>query len=202
MNRALKWIGAVVGVLIVLLFSIATSLAIFAQRNFKPKLAARPLYQITADTSPEGIARGKYLMENATDCTHACHTPEGGQPLIGFSEKISQGPVQAVFAVPNLTPDLETGLGQWTDSEIARAIREGVDKDGVALVVMPYDNYRVMSDADIAAIIGYLCNLEPVNNPVPEFQAHLGAKMMLTLGMFGQDALQAPITTVQTAPDA
>jgi hypothetical protein len=45
-------------------------------------------------------------------------------------------------------------LGGWSDAEIARAIREGVDKDGVGLVIMPSANYRALSDADVAAVVG------------------------------------------------
>lgn len=201
MKRVLKWLGIGFVGLLGIAVLIAAGLVIYGQMSYKPKIADRPLYPIAADTSPKGIARGKYLMEGATGCTHACHTPEGGKPLSGYAETISQGPVQAVVSMPNLTPDLETGIGGWTDAEIARAIREGVDKDGVALVMMPSYNYRVMSDADVAAMIGYLRSLEPVHNPIPEFQANAVAKVMLALGLFGQDALQAPITVAQAAPE-
>ena len=52
---------------------------------------------------------------------------------------------------PNLTPDSETGLGRWSDDEIGRAIREGVDRDGNALFpLMPYERYRSFSDEDLA----------------------------------------------------
>jgi mono/diheme cytochrome c family protein len=70
--------------------------------------------------------------------------------------------------MPNLTPDKETGLGNWTDDEIARAIREGVDKDGRTLFpIMPYDNFRHMSDEDLASIVVYLRSLPAVRNVVP-----------------------------------
>jgi hypothetical protein len=119
---------------LVILF--VAGLAIYANLQFKPSLADRPLYPITADTSPAGVDRGKYLMEDVMLCTEACHTPEDGPVLSGTFEEISEGPIAVTFAPPNLTPDQETGLGNWSDAEIARAIREGVDKDGVGLVVM------------------------------------------------------------------
>jgi hypothetical protein len=66
----------------------------------------------------------------------------------------------------NLTSDAKTGLGSWTDGEILRAIREGVSKDGHALFpLMPYPNYRTMSDEDAYAIVAYLRTLKPVRNP-------------------------------------
>jgi mono/diheme cytochrome c family protein len=169
--------------------------------RFKSKHTDRPLYPITADTSPEGLARGKYLIETAMACTEACHTPESGAPLSGMVEEINEGPLWARFAPPNLTPDKETGLGDWTDAEIARAIREGVDKDGVELVLMPSYNYHALSDTDVAAIVGYLRSLEPVKNPIPSFDTNIAGKMMVALGMFGPRPLQDPITEAQVTPE-
>jgi mono/diheme cytochrome c family protein len=69
------------------------------------------------------------------------------------------------LVAPNLTPDPETGLGRWTDAEIARAIRNGIGRDGrVLFPVMPYRNFRALSDSDLAAVILYLRSLPPVKN--------------------------------------
>src|SRR5690606_18276139 len=70
---------------------------------------------------------------------------------------------------PNITPDVETGIGGWTDDEVARAIREGVSRDGSALFpIMPYQSFRHMSDEDLASVIVYLRNgVAPVRNAVP-----------------------------------
>ncbi len=200
MKRVLKWFGIVVAVVLVLLLVVGVGGAVYANAAFKPVLADRPLYPISADTSPEGLARGKYLVEQAMNCTEACHTPEGGPPLSGVVENINEGPMQAVFAVPNLTPDMETGLGSWSDAEIARAIREGVDKDGVALVIMPAYNYNALSDADVAAIIGYLRSLEPVKKSIPPIQLNLFGKLIMAAGMMGPSSVQAPIQQAVVAP--
>lgn len=199
MRKVLKWIGVIFGVVIGLLVLAGAGLAIYGNLKFKPTFSDRPLYTITADTSPEGLARGKYLMEDAMSCNEACHSPEGA-PFTGVYEELSMGPIQVGFAVPNLTPDQESGLGSWTDAEIARAIREGVDKDGVGLMVMPAYNYHVLSDADVAAIIGYLRNLEPVHNEIPPFSANLLAKVMAAMGTFGPSSVGEPITSAQSAP--
>lgn len=202
MKKVLKWIAIVLGVLLGLVVLVVAGLAIYANLQFKPTLSGRSLYNITADTSPAGIERGKYLMEEAMLCAEACHNPEGGPTLSGQFEEISMGPISGVIAMPNLTPDQETGLGGWSDAEIARAIREGVDKDGVGLILMPAYNYNALSDSDVAAIIGYLRNLEPANNPVPPFQLNVVGKIMLAMGAFGQKAVQEPITTAQNVPEA
>jgi hypothetical protein len=72
------------------------------------------------------------------------------------------------IASRNITQDRETGLGDWTDDEIARAIREGVRKDGTALFpLMPYEVFASLSDEDVKAIVVYLRTIPPVRNVVP-----------------------------------
>jgi len=69
---------------------------------------------------------------------------------------------------PNLTPDPETGSGNWSDDALARAIREGAGHDGRALFpMMPYENFRYLSDEDVASIVVFLRTLPPVRNPLP-----------------------------------
>jgi mono/diheme cytochrome c family protein len=199
MKKALKWIGIVLGGLVGLLILLAIGLVIYGQISFKRTYADRPLYPITADTSPEGVARGKYLMEGVMICYEACHS-EFGKPFAGGYEEVNDGPISAVFAVPNITQDMETGLGGWSDAEIARAIREGIDKDGVSLMIMPASSYHALSDADVAAVVGYLRGLEPVRNEVPPFQVNTVAKVMNALGMFGPSQVSEPFSAPQVAP--
>jgi mono/diheme cytochrome c family protein len=69
----------------------------------------------------------------------------------------------------NITPDVETGVGAWTDDMLARAIREGIGRDGHALFpAMPYQNYRNYSDEDVAAIVVYLRSIPAVKNSLPK----------------------------------
>lgn len=200
MRKVFKWIGILLGGLVGLILLLALGLAIYANARFKPTVKDRPLYPIVADTSSEGLARGKYLMEDAMGCDEACHSPEG-RPFVGVYENINAGPISGVFATPNLTPDQETGLGSWSDAEIARAIREGVDKDGVGLVIMPAYNYRALSDTDIAAIVGYLRSLEPVRNEIPPLSLNIVGKVMLAFGIFGPSPMGEPITASQEIPE-
>lgn len=197
--KVLKWIGIVLAVVVGVVIVAAAGLAIYGSVKFKPTYADRPLYPITADASPERIARGKYLMEEAILCTEACHS-EFGKTLAGGAENINEGPVSFVFAASNITPEQNTGLGSWSDAEIARAIREGIDQDGVGLVIMPSYNYRALSDEDVAAVVGYLRDFEPVVNEVPAVDGNLVAKILLALGMFGPDPVGDPITEKQATP--
>jgi mono/diheme cytochrome c family protein len=199
MKKVLKWVGIVFAGLVGMLLVAVIALIIYGQVSFKRAYANRPLYPITADTSPEGLARGKYLMEDVMICYEACHS-EFGQPWVGGYEEVNEGPVSLVFAVPNITQDIETGLGGWSDAEIARAIREGIDKEGESLLIMPSASYHVLSDADVAAMVGYLRGLEAVRNEVPPFQVNVVGKVMNALGMFGPGQVGEPYDGPQDAP--
>lgn len=202
MRKALKWTGISLGVILGLLLLAVIGLAVYGQMKFKQRYADRPLYPITADTSPEGIARGEYLVRNVMGCGD-CHAGgQGNWPPAGYSQEIKQGPIYVLTSVPNLTPDMETGLGSWTDAEIARAIREGIDKDGYELESMPSANYHILSDADVASIVGYLRSLEPVRSPLPEMQANIPAKVLSALGVLGLPSVGEPILDETKTPPA
>ena len=73
-----------------------------------------------------------------------------------------------VFA-PNLTPDVETGIGSWSDNELSMAIRQGKGRHSKRPgLVMPWPGYAKLSDEDTAAITQYLRSLEPVRHKVPD----------------------------------
>jgi len=106
------------------------------------------------------LERGKYLMEGVVACGN-CHMARGdkGQPLAekGLSGGMvfDEPPFKAIAA--NITPDPQTGIGKWTDVQLALAIREGVRPDKTVIgPPMPIGFYRHLSDDDLAAIIAYL----------------------------------------------
>lgn len=127
------------------------------------------------ERTPERLVRGKYLANGIGECI-ACHGPyevnvPGWPPVRGREgsglENFSSETPGVVAA--NLTPDRETGIGNWTDDMLARAIREGVGHDGRLLhpTIMPYEFYRSMSDEDLASIIVYLRSIPAIRNPLP-----------------------------------
>jgi len=118
------------------------------------------------------VERGKYLVTigNCTDC----HTPGHflGKPdmtrHLGGSEVGFEIPGLGVFYGPNLTPDEETGLGRWSESDIIAAIRTGRRPDGRTLApIMPWAALAELTDSDARAIAAYLNSLPPVSNKVP-----------------------------------
>src|ERR1700730_8048592 len=116
-------------------------------------------------------ARGKYLVTVA-GCND-CHTPGYffGKPdmarFLGGSEVGFEIPGLGVFHGPNLTPDKETGLGAWTDAQIASAFTTGKRPDGRELApVMPYRAFANLTKEDVEAIVAFLRTLPPVKNKV------------------------------------
>lgn len=115
------------------------------------------------------VERGRYLVETIGGCGN-CHTPLGARGpdrskhLAGgfvFKEK----PFTAYSS--NITQDKATGIGSWTDAQIARAIREGIRPDGTLIgPPMPFELYRRISDTDIKAIVAYLRTIKPIKNKV------------------------------------
>jgi len=115
------------------------------------------------------LERGTYLMQGIVACGN-CHTPQGPNgPLPGM--ELAGGlpfEFEAFTAYSsNLTPDVETGIGGWSDAEIITAIREGRRPDGTLIgPIMPIALYRDMADRDVEAIVAYLRSLKPVRNAV------------------------------------
>lgn len=115
------------------------------------------------------VERGRYIVEVIGACGN-CHTFYGPDGLDESRHLAGGNPYEdhGMVAIPsNITPDVETGIGAWSDAEIIRAIREGIRPDGRVLgPLMPFEVYRGISDADAAAIVAYLRTVKPVRNAV------------------------------------
>jgi mono/diheme cytochrome c family protein len=118
------------------------------------------------------VERGKYLA-TIGDCID-CHTqgyffakPDMTRYLGGSDVGFRVGDL-GVFVGPNLTPDKETGLGDWTPQQIETALTTGVRPDGRILApIMPWRALAKMTKPDLLALIAYLKSLPPVKNKVP-----------------------------------
>lgn len=116
------------------------------------------------------LERGTYLMHSIVACGN-CHTPKGPDFKPLNDQELSGGfaidaPVFHAVAA-NITPDKETGIGNWTDEQIIDAIRNGKRPDGTIIgPPMPIAFYRDMSDDDVHAIVAYLRSVKPVRNKV------------------------------------
>ena len=138
-------------------------------------LVAAASAHVAAETPVE---RGRYLVNTILACGN-CHTPKDaeGRPL--EARELAGGGLS--FDLPffagtasNITPDRETGIGSWTDEEIARAITRGVRPahgrlPGTELAVVMWVNfYKALLPSDLAAVVAYLRSIPPVRNPVAQ----------------------------------
>ncbi len=113
-----------------------------------------------ADSGPVTPVEQAEYVTRLADCV-ACHSVEGGQPFAGGLEMGT--PLGSIFAT-NITPDPETGIGNYTLAEFDNAVRRGVAKDGHRLYpAMPYPSYAKMSDDDVKALYDYFMHyVKPV----------------------------------------
>ncbi len=125
------------------------------------------------------VERGEYLVE-LLGCG-ACHTdgallgapnPElslaGSRTGIAWSNPLGDANPGVIYP-PNITSDVETGLGGWSDREIANAIRFGAGRHGTGgMRVMPWPGYARMTEDDLAAMVAYLRSVEPISHRVPD----------------------------------
>ena len=116
------------------------------------------------------LARGNYLMNGIVACGN-CHSPRGPDGALLAGQALSGGLTIEVpefrAVAPNISPDKETGIGNWTDAQIVAAIRDGKRPDGSIIgPPMPIAFYRHMSDTDVAAIVVSLRAAKPVKHAV------------------------------------
>jgi mono/diheme cytochrome c family protein len=91
-----------------------------------------------------------------------------------------------VIWIPNITPDVETGIGAWKDDEILRVLRDGVAKDGHFLVpLMPFGAYQYLSDDDARAVVAYLRTVPPYRQAKPRQENKLGFMTKLMFKTIG-----------------
>lgn len=112
--------------------------------------------------SPE-VERGAYLFA-AAGCA-GCHTDVQNKGPIGAGGRALKTPF-GTFYGPNITPDPVDGIGNWSDADFIRALREGLAPDGSNLYpAFPYTSFTRMTDADMLAIKAYIFTLPPVRQP-------------------------------------
>jgi len=188
--------------LIALLVLVVVGAGITFTIGWRPIIGAkkRGLTDRKFESTQTRLMRGKYLVDGVTGC-FGCHSDldwskPGAPPIAGRegAGHIWSDQDMPWLVAPNITPDNETGIGNWSDDTLARAIREGIGHDGRALFPrMPYPHYREMSDEDLASIIVYLRTVPPVRNQLPT------TRMPFPLNFLIQNVPQ-PVTTVP-APD-
>ena len=141
------------------------------------------------------VERGEYLAK-AADCM-VCHTTAGGKEYAGgLGFKLPFGTLYST----NITPDKETGIGNYSDQDFLNAVHRGIRRDGARLYpAMPYTSYTYISDADTLAIKAYLFSLPPVRAEAPAntlgFPFNQRWGMMFWSALFNSDTRFTPDTS-------
>ncbi|MBP6811237.1 MAG: c-type cytochrome [Saprospiraceae bacterium] len=178
MKKILKWVGTILGLLLVM----AAGTAFYLNSSAKSRLAKKYDIQpksIAIPTDSASIAAGQKWV--SVLCTN-CH----GENLAGTS--FFDSPDLGTICAPNLTPG---GLGKtYSDLDWDRAIRHGVGNDRRPLLIMPAKDFQHMNDEHIGQIIAYLKTLHPVEQAWGSPQTTFMCNILFQLGAFG-DALNA-----------
>jgi mono/diheme cytochrome c family protein len=146
--------------LIIVAALIVLGLVGFAVFAWRPAIApiARPA---PGRFAPALVARGEVLA-SAGYCS-SCHTAKGGQPYAGGYAMATQ--FGTIYST-NITPDVDTGIGAWSEAAFRRAMHEGVARDGSHLFpAFPYDHFTKLSDADVSALYAYVMTRPAVAAP-------------------------------------
>jgi mono/diheme cytochrome c family protein len=150
---------------------------------------------VTIPTDAAAIARGKHMVEAVAVCT-ICHGVNLGGKL-AFSDS---------FLGRGYTSNLTVGLGgvgrSYTDADWIRSIRYGVRPDGHGIPFMPSDYFNKLTDADTGAIIAYLKTLPPVDNERTRVEIKSPARILISLGVFGDLVRAAKIDFRAPRPPA
>src|SRR5665213_1437669 len=115
--------------------------------------------------------RGSYLVNTIMTCGN-CHSPKGPPAAVAgkdFFGGLTWDEPPFKVTAPNITPDKETGIGNWTDAQIKTALLTGEMPNGAHIaMVMPTGFYHIMTERDLNAVVAYLHTLKPVSNKVAD----------------------------------
>ena len=191
-NLFLRLPPVVLSGLLALVFALIGAVALIGvYRLDTPR--GNPASDLRVAAAPDRLARGAQLAHLCAPC----HSTTGNLPLDGGTRNFLAG-LGTLYA-PNLTPG--GPLADWSDGEIIRAIREGIDKNGRALLIMPSEDFHQMSDADVQAIVAYLRTQPSVSHATPPRTVGLIGTLLIGTGLFPTSA-QAPITQPVSSPPA
>jgi mono/diheme cytochrome c family protein len=191
-NRVVRWVGLVPSSLLALACTLAIGVALagFYRINFprhRPTVA-----DIRVAGTPDQVARGARF---GAFCA-LCHSPNANVPLVGQNFSEGGPPVGTLYAA-NLTPAGE--IKDWSDGEIIRAIREGVHRNGRALIIMPSEVFHNLSDVDVQAVVAYLRSQPARGSSTPMTKLNVIGALFIGAGLAPTSA-QRPITQPVVAP--
>ncbi|MFM1876879.1 MAG: hypothetical protein RL266_2616 [Bacteroidota bacterium] len=159
-----------------------------------------PIPDITIVPDSAKIAHGKYLALGPAHCAH-CHSPLEGLADVEMGKEVDMTggfkfelPI-GILHTPNITSDVETGIGGYSDGQLYRMLRHNVRHDGqICLELMPF---FAMSEYDVESIISYLRSLKPVKQERPEHEYNFLGKAIRTFALKASEPASPPPAFVE-----
>ena len=188
----MRWVGMILSGLLALLFAAVAILAGIGLYRLNVPMYHYTTSDLKIEASPEQIAQGGKKAVLCADCHSSNRKDLDGSP----DNFLSDSPMGILYA-PNLTPGGD--LRNWSDGDIVRAIREGVDTQGKTLIIMPSEGLHAMSDEEVQDIVAYLRSLPPIDRQTPERALSFMAMVFIGAGQFPL-AAQLPINGPVVAP--
>ncbi len=179
----MKWVKRILLGLLVLMVIAVGFIGVYFYL-LHPKSRDAPT--VTAPKTPEAIARGEYLAKHVAGCV-VCHSPmdlkipgdQWDETKIFAGRVFPSGDFPGKLIGPNIT---SAAVGKWTDGELMRAIREGVDRDGKTLFpMMPYGQLNQLTDEDTLAIIAYMRSVPAQTTTVGKTEVKFPVSMFIRL---------------------
>lgn len=159
MPRWIRWTGRALAGLVLLVALAAAVLYTVTTLHIRTTYDI-PDSPVRAATDSASLARGRHLVDAIGKCQE-CHGADlGGKMWV-------DAPAFGQLAGVNLTPG-RGGIGELSDADLERALRHGVGRDRRPVIFMPSEAYAALGDGDLAAILGYLRSLPPVDREFPD----------------------------------
>lgn len=155
-----------------------------------------PIPDLVVEVDSAKIAHGKYLALGPAHCAH-CHSPLESLPDVEMGKEVDMTggfvfelPIGNLFT-PNITSDVETGIGGYSDGQLYRMLRHNVRADGqICLELMPF---FAMSEYDVESIIAYLRTLQPVKKERKPNEYNFLGKMIRTFVLKASEPSSPPL---------
>jgi len=196
MRTALRIVGFIIGGLVAVVLVVVAGLYLNLVR-LRTAQYSNPVPNVTVARTPDQVARGQYMVTAYPGCA-GCHSsnPSAAPPVLDGGH-IAGIDALGNFNAPNLTP--AGPIKDWTDGEIIRAIREGIDRDGHPLALMPAPDYHHLSDDDVQAVVAYVRSMPAVQRDSPGVNFGFLGTVLTSTGRFPLSN-QPPAGTVTAPP--
>lgn len=194
-NKAVKWIGGIATSLLTLVVAlVGVTMVLGIVKVSTPRSA--PVPDLTVAGTPAQLARGEHI---ANSFCASCHSTANSLPLTGGVDLGKDFPLPlGAYVSANLTP--AGPLKNWSDGEIFRAIRNGIDRDGQVLFAMSGARGRHLSDEDIEAVIAYLRSQPTVASETPTPLDQYNALALIMIGAGAIPESEPPTTQAIAMP--